>query len=641
MALTIANNSNVWLKQSVAAVLLFLGLMGGFSSLSWGEDATETTDAATPVSEFAPDTVNNGTTKRYDQALTIKQITVKGNQLIDEYQIKDTMALKPGSLYNKSTLKDDLKRVYDLGYFTDKIRAVPIATREGIHLRIEVEENAPVTGVQIEGNSALSDEELSKLFEGQTGMPQNITQLNKTVESIEKMYADKGYILARVKTIADDPDGVINLSVNEGTIHTIRYVGNRKTKDYVLDRLMTVKSGQVYNEKALSEDLKRIFGTQSFSDVRRVIAASPENPDEYDVTVELDEKRTGAISLGGGVDTGTGLFGSVGYTDPNFRGRGENFSSVAMIGTGVVGRGESLADARTYQFEVGWSTPSFRQTDNSLGVSTYARDMASLNIPLGIERRIGTSLTWSRPIKRWENTAFSLGFGGEHVSMREGGSSDDLADLGITNRGKQLTSGTFINVTPTLAFDTRDNRFNPTSGWLNTVSLTGAMGLSGGSYGTASANVRKFTQLREGVVLALNAQGGTSLMGDVPTFNMFRLGGPYSVRGFQMGGLGIGNGFMQASAEIRTKVPLWGKMKDIPVLNTMTSAFFLDAGQVIGQEQLASGDYAQSGFGASLGAGLRFNIPGVGPLRVDYALPIAGGNSKYYQRFNFGVGQKF
>jgi outer membrane protein insertion porin family len=629
------------LAQLLLLVALITGALTGPDVLAWGDDVTPEETTATPVSEFAPDTVTASSNKRYDQALTIRQVSIKGNQLIDEYQIKDSMALKPGSLYNKSTLKDDLKRVYDLGYFTDRIRAVPVATRDGIHLRIEVEENAPVTGVQIEGNTVLKDDELNKLFEGQTGLPQNITQLNKTVESIEKLYADKGYILARVKAIADDPDGVINLKVNEGTIQNVRFVGNRKTKDFVVERLMSVKPGQVYNEKALSEDLKRIFGTQSFSDVRRVIAASPEDPDKYDVTVELDEKRTGAISLGGGMDTGTGLFGSVGYTDPNFRGNGENFNSVAMIGTGVIGRGQSVADARTYQFEVGWSTPSFRQTDNSVGISTYARDMSSLNIPLGIERRIGTSLNWSRPIKRWENTAFSLGLGGEHVALREGGDASGLAKLGITDRGSQLTSGTFINITPTLAYDSRDNRFNPTQGWLNTLSTTGAMGLSGGSYGTVSANIRKFTQLREGVVLALNAQGGTSLMGDVPTFNMFRLGGPYSVRGFQMGGLGIGSGFMTASSEIRTKVPLWGKMKDIPVLNTMTSAFFLDAGQVMGQAKLASGDYAQSGFGASAGLGVRFTIPGVGPLRIDYALPLAGGNSNYYQRFNFGVGQKF
>jgi outer membrane protein insertion porin family len=544
-------------------------------------------------------------------------------------------------LYKKSNLQSDLRGIYDMGYFTEKIRAVPIATRDGIHLRIEVEENAPVTGVLVEGNKIVSDAELMEIFSPQTGLPQNVKQLNDSIEKIEKIYAEKGYVLARVKEITDDPDGMINLEVNEGRIKNLYFVGNRKTKDYVVERMMSTKAGDVYNENVLTEDLKRVFGTQGFSDVRRVITANPDNPDEYDVTIELDEKKTGAISLGGGLDTGTGVFGSVGYTDPNFRGRGENFSSVASVGTGIIGRGDSLADARTYQFEVGWSTPSFRQTDNSVGVSLYGRDMASINVPLGIERRIGTNFTWSKPIKSFENTAFSLGFGGERVSLREGGTTSDLADLGVTGRNSQLEGGTFLNVTPTIAFDTRDNRFNPTQGWLNTFSLTGAGGLDGSSYGTASANVRKFTEIRDGVVLALNAQAGSSVLGDIPTFNMFRLGGSYSVRGFREGGLGVGNGFLLGSAELRTKVPLWGKLKEIPVLNTMTTAFFVDGGQLVDQASLTGGEFEQDGFGASIGAGLRFNIPGVGPIRVDYALPVAGGNDRYYRRLNFGVGQKF
>lgn len=639
-----SNFSKSRLSYAVAMslVVVITASMAIMPTGATAQEAEEKPLGATPISEIAPDTVEQtGVNTQYDKALTISKISISGNQLIDEYRIKDNMNLRPGSLYKKSNLQSDLRGIYDMGYFTEKIRAVPIATRDGIHLRIEVEENAPVTGVLVEGNKIVSDAELMEIFSPQTGLPQNVKQLNDSIEKIEKIYADKGYVLARVKEITDDPDGMINLEVNEGRIKNMYFVGNRKTKDYVVERMMSTKEGDVYNENVLTEDLKRVFGTQGFSDVRRVITANPENPDEYDVTIELDEKKTGAISLGGGLDTGTGVFGSVGYTDPNFRGRGENFSSIASVGTGIIGRGDSLADARTYQFEVGWSTPSFRQTDNSVGVSLYGRDMASINVPLGIERRIGTNFTWSKPLKSFENTAFSLGFGGERVSLREGGTTGDLADLGVTNRDGQLDGGTFLNVTPTIAFDTRDNRFNPTQGWLNTFSLTGAGGLDGSSYGTASANVRKFTEIRKGVVLALNAQAGSSVLGDIPTFNMFRLGGSYSVRGFREGGLGVGNGFLLGSAELRTKVPLWGKLKEIPVLNTMTTAFFIDGGQLVDQATLTGGDFEQDGFGASIGAGLRFNIPGVGPIRVDYALPVAGGNDRYYRRVNFGVGQKF
>jgi outer membrane protein insertion porin family len=605
-------------------------------------DPTAEGAGPTPAAELNPQDAPAATLPGYDQGITINKVSIEGNKLVEAAHIKQVMMVHPGSLYSKRTLQQDLKRIYDMGYFTEKIRAVPISTREGIHLRIEVEENAPVTGVNIQGNTLLKSDELQSVFASQTGLPQNIGQLNEGIEKIEKLYADKGYILARVKNISDDPDGVINVEVNEGIIDNVAFVGNRKTKDFVMRRSMTTKEGQVYNEKALLEDLKRIYATQAFSDVRRVITASSDNPDHYQVTVEVDEKKTGAISLGGGFDTGTGLFGSLGYTDPNFLGRGQMFNSGFSVGSGVIGRDVSQANARLYQFEVGWTEPSLFGTENALSVNAYGRDLASFNVPLGVERRVGLESTWSRPILSHPSFAFSLTARGENVRLREAASRADLRrfNLGGQERRDMLEGGTFLSFTPTLAYDTRDNRFNPTTGWFNTVSLTPALGLGASSYGTANVNLRRYFKLREGMVLALNAQGGTKVLGDIPAFNTFRMGGIYSVRGWQEGGLGTGQGFAMASAEIRSRLPFANKLKHIPIANSISSVFFADAGTLF-RESVANNLFDRAGLGASIGLGLRFNMPGIGPIRIDYALPISGGNSEYFRRFNFGVGQKF
>lgn len=621
------SNCKVWAQDALAPA----------GDITSSEETTPT-----PLSEFAPNEVRAARNQRYDQGLTVNKISIEGNKLIQSDKIKDSMVIRPGSLYSKSTLKDDLRRIYDMGYFTEKIKAVPVSTSEGIVLRIVVQENAPVTGVHIDGNTIVDDTELQSIFASQTGMPQNIGQLNESIEKVEKLYADKGYVLARVSNIEDDPDGVINLKINEGTIDKVQFVGNRKTKDFVIKRLMVTKVGDVYNEKALADDLKRIFGTQAFSDVRRVITASPDNPDKYNLTVEVDEKRTGAISVGGGIDTTTGLFGSLGYNDPNFLGRGQNVNSVFAVGSGIIGRDRATqASARTYQFDVGWSDPSFRNTPNSLSANLYGRDYSSFNVPLGIERRIGTELAWGAPLSNFKNTSMGLSLRGENVRIRDFANNNDLREFGISrpDRKDQLKGGTFVSLSPTLAFDTRDNRFNPTSGWLNTVSLTGAYGLSNNSYGLVSANLRKYVKLREGITLALNAQGGHSLMGDIPEFNMFRMGGAYSVRGFQEGGLGIGNGYLLSTAELRAKVPMIGKLKTIPVLNSLSLATFLDAGTVLGESNFNS-IFNRTGNGMSTGLGVRLNMPGIGPIRIDYAIPLAGG-SKYNRAWNFGVGEKF
>jgi outer membrane protein insertion porin family len=597
----------------------------------------------TPVNEFAPDGVRAARGQGYDQGLTINKISIEGNKLITGDKIKDTMVIRPGSLYSKTMLKEDLRRIYDMGYFTEKIKAVPVATSDGIVLRIVVQENAPVTGVHIDGNTIVDDNELQAIFASQTGMPQNIGQLNESIEKVEKLYAEKGYVLARVSNIEDDPDGVINLKINEGMIDKIQFVGNRKTKDYVLKRMMASKAGEVYNEKKLGEDMKRLFGTQAFKDVRRVITASPDDPDKYNLTVEVDEKRTGAISLGGGVDTSTGLFGSLGYNDPNFLGRGQNVSSVFAVGSGIINRNTATqANSRTYQFDVGWSDPSFMNTSNSLSVNGYGRNYSSFNVPLGVERRVGSEITWGKPLKNMNHTSLGLSLRGENVHVQDYATRSDLAKFKInsTQRSAQLQGGTFLTLSPTLAFDTRDNRFSPTSGWLNTVSVGGSYGLAGStSYGTVNANLRKYIKIRDGITLALNAQGGHNLMGDIPTFNMYRLGGSYSVRGFQEGGLGIGNGYLMSSAELRTKIPAIGKMKNIPVLNSLTAATFLDAGTVLGGSSLNS-QFNRTTRGVSTGLGIRVNMPGVGPIRIDYAIPLMG-RSSYLRHWNFGVGEKF
>lgn len=603
----------------------------------------EPAEQPTPLNEFAPESVKSPSTNQYDQSVTISRVQFEGNRLIPDGQIQEVMAIRPGSLYSKKTLQDDLRRIYGLGYFTDELKAVPVATRNGIVLSIKVEENVPVTGVNIEGNTQLPADELEAVFTSQTGLPQNINQLNESIDAIQKRYSDKGYVLARVASITDDPDGQITLQIKEGMIGDVQFVGNRKTKDFVLKRAMLTQAGQPYNEKVLTEDLKRLFATQAFEDVRRVITVSPDDVDKYNLVVEVDEKRTGAISIGGGLDTGTGVFGSVGYNDPNFLGRGESFNTAVSIGSGVIGRDNSQANARTYQFETGWSTPSLAQTDNALSASLFARDFGSFNVPLGIERRIGAETVWARAINSLPNTSFSLGLRGENIKVREGGSLANLARLGIspTARTSQLESGTFISLTPTLAYDTRDNRFSPDEGWFNTVSTGGTLGLSGDSYGTLSANVRRYIKLKEGVTLALNGQLASSVLGDIPDFNQFRLGGSYSVRGWQEGGLGIGSGFLNASAELRTHVPFIAqRASKIPFLDSLRLAFFVDAGTLFNESDINS-LIGRDGYGISTGLGLRVNLPGVGPLRLDYAIPISGGNSEFYRKFNFGIGQKF
>ena len=637
------------IKHTILISLLTLLLLTSNSVKVVAQFNEEEEDLSTPAENIEPEALAPTTKRTYDEGITIKEIEISGNMLVPKDKILESMNTKMGTVFDRSALQGDLKAIYNMGYFTDKIKAVPEASPTGVKLRIEVEENIPVTGFNITGNTVVSTAELEDLFKDQTGLPQNISQLNDAISKIEKIYSDKGFVLARVKEISDDPDGMVNIEVNEGVIEKVKFVGNTKTKDYIIKRNMLTREETIYNEKILKDDLKRIFGTQAFEDVRRVITASPEDPDKYNLTIEVDEKRTGSISLGGGVDTGSGIFGSLGYTNPNFMGKGQVLSAVGMFGSGQIYSDQDTIRRATVQFEGSFTEPRVANTLNSLQVTAFGRDYASYQVPLAIERRMGGEITWARPIKRFKNVAGSVSLGFEKIGLREGDLMGTLlyftaADVDIAERAQQLEGGTFLSVGPSLAYDTRDDRLNPTRGWYNTIKLKQSFGMGGdiSQFGRVHASIRKYFPIAKDTTFALNLQAGSKLFGELPEFSAFRLGGSYTIRGFQEGNIGHGGQYVMGSAELRAPIPIISQIKKIPFVKNIKGALFVDAGKLY-NPALSNRIFDRPGFGISTGAGIRLNIPGLGPIRIDYGIPLTkvGKFSTKKGRFNFGFGEKF
>ena len=232
---------------------------------------------------------------------TIKNIEILGNNVIDKSLILQQMKLQEGDTYSRELIQRDLKAIYQLGYFTENMKAIPINNSDGsITLKIVLEENTPVTDFTIEGNTVISTDEILTYLLPMKGKPQNIAEINDAIAKIQDCYSSKGYILARIDSVSDDPDGTVNISIKEGTINRILISGNEKTKDYVIERNILTEPGQIYNENLLKEDLVRLYATQAFKDVTREIEPT-EDPDKYDITINIEEQRTASISVGGGI----------------------------------------------------------------------------------------------------------------------------------------------------------------------------------------------------------------------------------------------------------------------------------------------------------------------------------------------------
>ncbi|KAL9816804.1 Protein TOC75-4 [Arabidopsis thaliana] len=120
-------------------------------------------------------------------------------------------------------------------------------------------------------------------------------------------------------------------------------------------------------------------------------------------------------------------------------------------------------------------------------------------------------------------------------------------------------------------------------------------------------------------VLVLHGRYG-GCIGDLPSYDVFALGGPNSVRGYSMGELGAAKNILELGAEIR-----------IPVKNTHVYAF-AEHGNDLGSSKDVKGNptglYRKMGHGSSYGLGVK-----LGMVRAEYTVRHNRGTGALFLRF--------
>lgn len=664
-------NFNVTKKLVFAAILVLLSQNSSFAVDDvWGgmgisDDSIQyNNDYANTVFEKYTTTSNNQTpdisTKQYPTNLstqattssvskenkTIKNIEFYGLNSVPQSEITDKMQMKAGEEYTREKMQADLKTIYETGYFTEKMKAIPTTNPDGtVSVKIVVEENIPVKDFTIEGNSVISTEDILATLTGMKGKPQNITQLNIAISKIQELYQEKGYILARIDSVTDDPDGTINISIKEGIIDKIMIEGNEKTKDYIVARNILTEPGMIYNENLIKEDLVRLYATQAFKDVTREIEPSEEIPDAYDITIKIQEQRTASISVGGGLDTVTGLFGSMGITENNFRGRCERLSLTGLVGTGVILNDSSVKDHMNIQAELSYFKPYFYNADTSLNTRIFFRDFGSYQVPLAVERRYGGEVTLAHKLKFNRHATATFSLGAENIDVKEGDFNGISAlyrryNIPISERAKQLEGGLFLSLSPALLYDTRDSATVTRHGTMASLRFDENIGLNGfdKTNGKLTGMIKQYIPVAKKSSLSFTVKGGGAIHGDIPEVMAYRLGGPYTVRGFKMSGVGTGNAFIMGSAEFATPIPFLDRTR-IAFLNNLRFTVWADAGKVF-DGTITNQLYDRPMYAVSAGVGLKVFIPGMGPLSIDYGIPLTnpGSNGSKNGYFTFGVG---
>ena len=491
-----------------------------------------------------------------------------------------------------------------------------------------------------EGSTVFSDAELKEKVYYRTGKLYNQKDFEDTVSAIQEAYADKGYLQARVQPQYNVQNGLLNISfdISEGGIFYIDNVdvsGYGKTKKYVFTRELSIHSGDLYDAAKIRRSQTKIMNLGFINDVQ-VDLQPTADPQKVDLGFNVVEGRPGMFQAGLAMSSMDGLYGEVSVNHLNFLNRAQRLSLRTMFGKEIL------------DYTVSWYTPWIYEKPTSLGVDAFNtrryRSFVTENQAY-TEKRIGGRVKVG---PRFNDDIYQLSFGYsfENVDIYDIDPQYLYADG--KKPGEYLEKGktNISTFSADVAVDTRDNMWDPTRGWRNSMGVALAGGPIGGDLDLWYFNARSIfnhTVLNIGgnypiVFVLSNKFGSVQPYGRtkyVPPYEKFFLGGADTVRGYERAGeIGPAYGgdmYYVMNAELRFPIAREGRR------NMAQFAFFFDMGN--SWDHFDDIDFSlgpnENQFKAGVGVGLRFTTPAL-PIRIDwgYGLNHDKGQDKSHFYFN-------
>ena len=563
---------------------------------------------------------------------TITKVTVTGNSLIKTADVMTAVRIKPGTKLTEEGINKDLQSLYEMGWFYDlapSFQRVP----EGVQVTYHVSENPIYKGLEIKGNSKMSKEQITKVFDMATGKILNIRQVNTRVQRLEADYNQQGYILARVTDLKMRPDGILEIHVNEGIIEGFKVKGNVKTKDKVILREIRMKKGDPFNAKIARRSMQRIYNLGYFEDVNMKLNPGRE-PNAVEMEVTVVEGNTGTFGIGAGYSDADGFIGMISLGDKNFRGTGDSINLRWEFGGN---------EHNNRNYELSYTKPWIDQKETSATFTIYdmTNEYADYNrdadeIARYDKQRRGQEITLSRKtdnefisnyitLKNRNDTYKGVASGYESDTQYYESSYDTIYPKefsGTTTAEERRNDNFGITRSITLArvFDSRDNIYDPHEGKRNSYSVEQS-GLGGDFTFTKFAVDYRYYYRQHGENVIAMELGAGYANGDMPLSQRFSMGGADTLRGYKDDQF-RGNSMLRGTVEYR-----------IPIVKKVQGVLFVDSGYAWDKR------YDEKNFDLGLikvgyGIGMRISSP-LGPIKLDYGRGSNGG------RFHFSFGGQF
>lgn len=582
----------------------------------------------------------------------IEKILIAGAEHLSPSEIKEAMQTKESGILKSQRLvagvfEGDKTRVltayHERGYlFARFVKDDVLLHPNGkIDLDLQIDEGPQsiTSEIRLNGNVAVSSEELLQKFQQKTGEP--ITESNAKTDSnlIVALYSDRGYPNVQVRTklqlSQDKKRALILYDITEGgkvLVDRIVISGNYRTDRNVILENLYFADHDPLSLRKIAESQAKLYSLQIFDRAEIEVPRPDSMRPNQEVQVHLTETRPYTISYGIGYQTYDLIRGVFGISDRNLFGTGRG---LALQVKGGVREARALL---TYS-DTHLLFHNFNSTLNLLAEKRVLR----ADKPKLAYREYST---YFQTEKRLSKEAGQLPVGAKIPALKSLFFRYRFSD--ITNKGTPTLEPDvrpylpihISSVTGGYVRDARDNAIDPTSGNYLSSSLEWA------TYylGSQTDYVKNFNEFHyyvpyRSLVLASALRIGLSKglrdTNSLPISQRFFAGGCSTIRGFEQDSCGPVNaegevvgGNDMLIANLETRFPVYGDVGGV---------VFFDFGNVFKKiRNLTQIDKMRE----SAGVGIRYRTP-IGPLTVDwgYKLDRRPGESPY--EFCFSVGNTF
>ncbi|MCI5222219.1 MAG: outer membrane protein assembly factor BamA [Candidatus Electrothrix sp. AR4] len=394
---------------------------------------------------------------------------------------------------------------------------------EDLYITFTIQEGPryQVGTVEVEGDLIESREKMIAMLRIRQEKFLNRKILREDVMKLTDLYAEHGYAFADVRPKVDKSEAGkrvnITFAVDQGELvnfNRIKIQGNTRTRDNVIRRDLAVEEGGVYDSKAIRKSTKRLQRLGYFEDITVVPQETMHN-DQMDVMVAVKEKPTGQFSIGAGYSSSDKLMFMGEISEDNFLGLGTRLAFSASL------------SAVTNRFNLSYTDPRIFDSNVSAGIDAFNWEREYTDYTKG---STGGGLRFGHHFfEKWR-----VYYGYTWTDTQLSDISDDASDYILESAKINITSAVRLS----FVRDTRDRRFNASSGGKHSLSIKYAGGLLGGeaAYTKLEGYTSWFFPLPFDMVFHTKLAAGQAFEnedGKLPVYDNFYLGGMNSIRGFK------------------------------------------------------------------------------------------------------------